>query len=317
MQWHDLTEFHRGVPGRAHVLVSMVEKRGSSYRQPGARMLVRDDGAMCGSVSAGCLEEEIARATRPVHEDGTPRLLSIDTRPHYGCPGRITLLLEALYPDAGDALFTAIGRKIESRQPFIVSTGYGDLEKRGPFTRMLADDEPVADPRPGLLVQEVGRRPRLVVVGSGDDATAVTKAAMLARWDVHCVAPEEVQFARDRLVAKFAPDDRTAIVLLSHNLGLDVACLSEILPLPYSYVGVIGSQRRRSEIVQGLESLGNNEVLAHIDSLFCPAGLDIGANDAGDIALSILAEIQCLWSGRTAGSLRERGQPIHQGERSL
>lgn len=317
MQWHDLTEFHRGARERAHVLVTMVEKRGSSYRQPGARMLVRDDGAMCGSVSAGCLEEEIARATRPVHGDGRPRLLSIDTRPHYGCPGRITLLLEALYPDAGDALFAAIAGKLDTRKPFAVETSYGDLEKGGPLTRVLSEDETAPDSRPGFLVQKAGRRPRLVVVGAGDDASAVTKAAMLARWEVHCVAPEEVQFARDRLAARFPPDDRTAIVLLSHNLGLDVACLSGILPLPYSYVGVIGSVRRRNEIVQGLESLGNVEVLAHIDSLFCPSGLDIGANDAGEIALSILAEIQCLWSGRTAGSLRERGEPIHQGERSV
>jgi xanthine/CO dehydrogenase XdhC/CoxF family maturation factor len=317
MQWHDLTEFYRNAGRRTHVLVTMVEKRGSSYRQPGARMLVRDDGAICGSVSAGCLEEEIARATHPVHDDGKPRILSIDTRPHYGCPGRITLLLEALYPDDGAALFTAIGRKLDSRQPFVVATDHSDLERRGPFTRMLGDNEPATNPRPGFLVQEIGRRSRLVVVGAGDDATAVTKSAMLARWDVHCVAPEEVQFAREKLAAKFPPDDRTAIVLLSHNLGLDVACLSEILPLPYSYVGVIGSQRRRNEIVQGLESLGNHEVLARIDSLFCPAGLDIGANDAGEIALSILAEIQCLWSGRAAGSLRDRGEPIHKGERSV
>jgi xanthine dehydrogenase accessory factor len=317
MQWHDLTEFHRGARERKHVLVTMVEKRGSSYRQPGARMLVRDDGATCGSVSAGCLEEEIARATRPVHEDGRPRLLSIDTRPHYGCPGRITLLLEALYPDAGDTLFATVARRLDGRQPFTVLTEYGDLEKHGPLTRLPANVGNAPGPQPGILVQEVGRRPRLVVVGAGDDASAVTKAAMLARWDVHGIATEEVQFARDQLVARFPPDDRTAIVLLSHNLGLDVACVGELLPLPYSYVGVIGSVRRRNEIIQGLESLGKAGVLAHIDGLYCPAGLDIGANDAGEIALSILAEIQCLWSGRTAGSLRERGEPIHQGERSV
>ena len=317
MQWNDLTVFHRGAKSRGHVLVTMVEKRGSSYRQPGARMLVRDDGTTGGSVSAGCLEEEIARATQPVHHDGTPRLLMIDTRPHYGCPGQITLLMEALHPDTGDALFAIVGEKILARQPFTITTEYCDLTNRGPLTRVMADDEPAARTRPGVLVQRIGRRPRLVVVGAGDDATAVAKAAMLARWDVHNVAPEEVQFARAQLAAKFPPDDRTAIVLLTHNLGLDVACLSEVLPLPYSYIGVIGSVRRRNEIVQGLETTGNVEVLASIDGLYCPAGLDLGASDAGEIALSILAEIQCVWSGRGAGQLRERGEPIHQNEHTV
>ncbi|HUG10105.1 MAG TPA: XdhC family protein [Opitutaceae bacterium] len=316
MQWSDLTSFHRSAKSRAQVLVTMVGKRGSSYRQPGARMLVRDDGAVCGSVSAGCLEDEIARATKPVLLDGTSRILTIDTRPHYGCPGQITLLMEVLHPHAGDALFATVEEKLLARKPFAVSTEYGDLTSGRPHTQVLGDDLPEARSRPGVLVQHVGRRPRIVVVGAGDDASAVAKAALLARWDVHTVATEEVQFSHSQLAARFPPDDRTAVVLLTHNLGLDVACLCEVLPLPYSYVGVIGSVRRRSEIIQGLESSGNIEVLASIDNLFCPAGLDLGASDAGEIALSILAEIQCVWSGRGAGPLRERGEPIHQGERS-
>jgi xanthine dehydrogenase accessory factor len=316
MQWSDLTSFHRSAKSHAHVLVTMVEKRGSSYRQPGARMLVRDDGAVCGSVSAGCLENEIARATKPVQQDGLPRILTIDTRPHYGCPGQITMLMEALHPHAGDALFATVEKKLLARQPFAVSTEYGDLTSAGPRTRVLGDDAPEAHSCPGVHVQHVGRRPRIVVVGAGDDASAVATAAALARWDVHTVTTEEVQFSYGNLAEKFSPDDRTAIVLLSHNLGLDVACLSEVLPLPYSYIGVIGSVRRRNEIIQGLESSGNIEVLSSIDNLFCPAGLDLGASDAGEIALSILAEIQCVWSGRGAGPLRERGEPIHQGEQT-
>jgi xanthine/CO dehydrogenase XdhC/CoxF family maturation factor len=316
MQWSDLTSFHRSGKSHSHVLVTMVEKRGSSYRQPGARMLVRVDGAVCGSVSAGCLEDEIARATKPVQLDGIPRILTIDTRPHYGCPGQITLLMEALHPHAGDALFATIGEKLLARQTFAVSTQYDDLASAGPRTRVLGDGVTAAHSRSGVFVQQVGRRPRIVIVGAGDDASAVATAAVLARWDVHTIATEEVQFSHSQLAERFPPDDRTAIVLLSHNLGLDVACLSEILPLPYSYVGVIGSVRRRNEIIQGLESSGNAGVLASIDNLFCPAGLDLGASDAGEIALSILAEIQCVWSGRGAGPLRERGDPIHQGERT-
>jgi xanthine/CO dehydrogenase XdhC/CoxF family maturation factor len=317
MQWSELTAYHRQSKSHGSVLVTMVGKRGSSYRQPGARMLVRDDGEICGSVSAGCLEDEIARATRPVFEDGTPRLLTIDTRPHYGCPGQITLLMEALPTDAAEKLFAEVEKEILARRTFSVVTEFGDLTKRTALTRVVHDGADEVQSRADSLVQHVGRKPRVVVVGAGDDATAVAKTAMLAKWDVHNVAPEEVQFARAELSKRFRPDDRTAIVLLTHNLGLDVACLSEVLPLPYSYVGVIGSVRRRSEIIQGLETTGDEAVLASLENLHCPAGLDLGANDAGEIALSILAEIQCVWSGREAGSLRDRGEPIHQSERTV
>lgn len=279
-------------------------------------MLVRDDGTFCGSVSAGCLEEEIARATRPVQQDGTPRLLTIDTRPHYGCPGQITLLMEALHPAAGDALFSSVEARLLARRPFTLTTDYSDLANRGPLTRVLANEEAGDEAKAETMREHVGRRARLVVVGSGDDATAITKVALLARWDVQTVATVDIQFAPARLVAQFPPDDRTAVVLMTHNLGFDVACLHEVLPHPYSYVGVIGSVRRRSELIHGLETTGDPAALAHLENLFCPAGLDLGATETGEIALSILAEIQCLWSGRDAGSLRLRAQPIHvDGER--
>lgn len=315
MQWNDLTRFHQVARSRTYVLVTMVTKRGSSYRQPGARMLVRDDGAFSGSVSAGCLEDEIARAAAPVRADGVARLLTIDTRPHYGCPGQITLLMEPLHTDAGDALFDAVGAKLRAREPFSIATDHRDLTRRDPLTRMIREEDP-EEAEAGVLIQRVDRRPRLVVVGTGDDATAVAKVALLAGWDVQAVGSMDIQFAPARLATLFPPDDRTAVILMTHNLGLDVACLHRILPLPYSYIGVIGSSRRRSELIENLETTGDPAVLASLDRLFCPAGLDLGATESGEIALSILAEVQCLWSGRDAGSLRERGRPIHHGEQT-
>jgi len=316
MQWSELTSFYRHGKALGFVLVTMVGKQGSSYRQPGARMLVRDDGVFCGSVSAGCLEEEIARAARAVQQDGTPRLLTIDTRPHYGCPGQITLLMEALHPAAGEALFSSVEARLHARDPFTVVTDYSDLTNRGPLTRVLANDRADDRAKTGILLQRVGRRARLVVVGSGDDATAISKAALLARWDVQTIATVDIQFAPAQLAVQFPPDDRTAVVLMTHNLGFDVACLHEVLPHSYSYVGVIGSVRRRSELIHGLETMGDTTALGHLEKLFCPAGLDLGATETGEIALSILAEIQCLWAGRSAGSLRDRAEPIHHGERT-
>lgn len=317
MQWNELAVFQLGAPTRAHVLVSMVGKRGSSYRQPGARMLVREDGAFSGGVSAGCLEDEIARAAAPVLKSGVPRLLSIDTRPHYGCPGEITILLEPLSPEYCDDFFSLVRECIAARSPFTVATRFTGLQGVLPLTRITGAEEEPVQSEGGILLEHVGRRPRIIAVGDGDDATAVSKVAALAGWQTHVVAPESVRLNAGKLTRDFSPDDRTAVVLLTHNLGLDVSCLNAVLPLPYSYVGVIGSQRRRTELVEGLESSGGMESLACLDRLHCPAGLDIGSADASEIAISILAEIQCLWSGRDAAPLRERTAPIHQSERTV
>ena len=314
MQWNDLVGFHRTAPSRSHVLATMVEKSGSSYRQPGARMIVRDDGERCGGVSAGCLEDDIARAARAVFDEKAPRLLMIDTRPHYGCPGQIKVLLELLTPERAAALFSKAGNSIEARRAFAVVTDYRNLGDSIACTRIDEHPDSRLTTRSGVLVEHVGLLPRVVIVGEGADAVSVAKAAALAGWDLHVLSPESVQFARGSIARKFSPDERTAVILLTHNLGLDVACLADVLPLPYSYVGVIGSLRRRNELVQGLEETENPAVLASIDRLFCPAGLDLGARESGEIALSILAEIQSQWTGRDAGSLRERAGPIHHSE---
>lgn len=317
MSWSELAAFYQPVSTERVVLVTLVEKHGSSYRQPGARLLVRADGEHRGGISAGCLEDEIARAATPVQRDGVPRLLTIDTRPHYGCPGQITVLLEALDPRAGQALFASITTALRARQPFTLVTDYRDLSTPGPRTRCLAEPEsdPV-NPPPRVLRQQVDRTPRLLLVGDGDDARTLAKIAVLAHWEVQAVAPEESQFAPERLRERCPPDERTAVVLLTHNLGHDVACLSTLLPAAYSYVGVIGSARRRGELVNGLETLGATDALAALEKLACPAGLDLGAGEAGEIAVSILAEIQCHWSGRDARRLRTRVQPIHPHDRS-
>ncbi len=316
MQWSELAAFYRASHASRVVLVTLVVKEGSSYRQPGARMLVRADGASCGTVSAGCLEDEIIRATSSVHLDGRARLLTIDTRPHYGCPGKITLLLEAIEPAYGCELFDFIAQQLEARRPFSVVTDCRDLEADGPFTRALPNASPEEPASERRLIERVGRQPRLVVVGAGHDSTALAKTALLAHWEVHCVAPEDIKFQPARLVTRFTPDDRTGIVLMTHNLGHDIACLSELLPLGYSYIGVIGSARRRRELVNGLEAANAYSAIEQLDRLSCPAGLDIGAADAGEIAVSIMAEIRCTWSGRDAAPLRTRTQPIHAHDRS-
>src|SRR2546423_3556582 len=81
-----LSELHHGEP---LALATLVRAQGSSYRRPGARMLICADGVTAGSLSGGCLEEEVARRAAGVMREGTPGLMSFDTRLRFGCNGGI------------------------------------------------------------------------------------------------------------------------------------------------------------------------------------------------------------------------------------
>src|SRR3954471_14196851 len=86
-----LFELHRGEP---LALATLVASRGSSYRRPGARMLICADGTTAGSLSGGCLEEEVVRRAHDVGRDATSALMSFDTRLRFGCNGSIDVFVE-------------------------------------------------------------------------------------------------------------------------------------------------------------------------------------------------------------------------------
>src|SRR5947209_3306337 len=93
-----LYQLHRGEP---FALATLVAARGSSYRRPGARMLICGDGTTAGSLSGGCLEEEVTRRASDVMRDGVSAVMSFDTRLRFGCSGSIDIFLE---PVCGDFL---------------------------------------------------------------------------------------------------------------------------------------------------------------------------------------------------------------------
>ena len=93
-------EFIDGVPGEQFALATLVGSRGSSYRRPGARMLIAADGRIAGSLSGGCLEEEVVERAREVLRTGVPALMEFEQRLSTRSPGRdeITPLLDSLPP---------------------------------------------------------------------------------------------------------------------------------------------------------------------------------------------------------------------------
>src|ERR1043166_1607232 len=123
IQW--VTEY----PAQPWALATLVQTRGSTYRKAGARLLVDPDGATLGVLSGGCLEEEIGRPGRNVIRDGSPVLVSFDTRRLYGCDGLLKILVEPL-PAAGKNgnLITNIGRLLGDRKICRVRTCFEGTE---------------------------------------------------------------------------------------------------------------------------------------------------------------------------------------------
>jgi xanthine/CO dehydrogenase XdhC/CoxF family maturation factor len=289
-------------PAQPWALATLVQTRGSTYRKAGARLLVDPDGATLGVLSGGCLEEEIGRQGRNVIRDGSPVLLSFDTRRVYGCDGLLKILVEPL-PAAGENgnLITHIGRSLRDREVCRVRTCF-EGAKLG--SEILPSDVLLTE-RPGVFIETLTLPIRLLLFGTGPEIEPVTHLATALGWTVERFAhPSELR-------QDFRSDTQTAAVVMNHNFGRDLLSLHRLLPLQLRYVGLLGPKKRHAEILARLGEYAVVDFNRALDHLFAPAGLDIGSEAPEEIALSIVAEVAAVLSGCVGGFLRERGANIH------
>lgn len=167
---------------------------------------------------------------------------------------------------------------------------------------------------------------RLAVFGAGEDAAPLAVIGAQAGLSVVLIdhrpayanpqrhpAADAVLHAADAAdaVRRIAPGPRTACVSVTHDFLRDAAILAALRETPAAYVGVIGPRSRAERLIA---EAGWAEAGWDADEpgrLYCPAGLDIGAQTPEEIALSVVAEILGVLSARTAGHLRDRAGPIH------
>lgn len=279
---------HRGQP---LALATLVRAQGSSYRRPGARMLIYADGTSVGSLSGGCLEEEVARRAFEVLQTGTPCLMNFDTRLRFGCNGTIKIFVEAVR----ESFLADLAEALESRRSCRAMTVFsGPVGELG--TRLLSIGE---NESAGAFVQEIQPPIQLLIFGDGPDSTPLRSFAEILGWRVI-----EVDQASE-LPAH--ADQRTAAVVKSHNYGQDFAALQRLLQLGLLYVGLLGPRKRRDQLVNALLDAG-----VPMDAeLYAPAGFDLGAETPEEIALAIVSEIQTVFAEASGESLRDRKAPIH------
>lgn len=276
--------------GQPMVLATLVRARGSSYRRPGARMLITSDGHTVGALSGGCLEEEVTVRAQEVFATGQPLLLSFDTRLRYGCHGAIEVLLEKLPPELLEPLAAAQ----RGRREFHIATTFENSPSLG--SRLLARPEEVP---PGAFLQTIPPPLRLLLIGEGPDSAALCGLAAALGWEI--IETEEASALPDDL------DQWNAAIIKTHNYGRDYAALEKLLPLGLRYVALLGPRLRRDQLLHTLLETS----LRVRSQLFSPAGLDLGAESPEQIALAIVAEIQTVFAEASAESMREWKRPIH------
>jgi xanthine dehydrogenase accessory factor len=289
-------------PSRPWALATLVQTEGSTYRKPGARLLVDSEGGTLGVLSGGCLEEEIGRYGRRVIKDGSPVLLSFDTRRLYGCDGRLKILVEPLPAAAQKGnLITEVGRLLAQRDVCRIRTCY---EGRPLHSELLPADSLLAE-RAGVFVETVPLPVRLLLFGTGPELEPLTQLAGNLGWVIERFDhPSE-------LAEDFHPDTQTAALIMNHNFGRDLLALDRLRPFRLRYVGLLGPRKRHAELLARLSEYRALDFNAGAKNLFAPAGLDIGSEAPEEIALSITSEIAAVLSDRRGGFLRERENDIH------
>lgn len=286
-------EFERR-PGERFALATLVQTRGSSYRRPGARMLIGPDGAATGSLSGGCLEDEVVEKAREVLRTGDAELMDFDTRRRFGCNGTLQILVERL--SAG--FLPTLAQRFQARRPFLIGTRFaGDCG-----SRFVCAADPWCD---GELRHLIEPAPLLLVIGDGPDSVALRTIAGALGWTVR-----QIESAGE---LDGSSDSWTAAVVKTHNYGRDFAALRALLPLDLRYIGLMGPRARRAQLLGDLLDSG----ITPGPNLFAPAGLDLGGDSPEGIALAIVSEIQAVFAGGSRQPLRERKAPIHEPNAEL
>jgi xanthine/CO dehydrogenase XdhC/CoxF family maturation factor len=298
-------------------------------------LLVPEGGAPIGLISGGCLEEEAARLAREALALDAPMLVTIDHSAEgdelwgmgLGCRGVIELLAEP--PEMAAETLEALTAARREGRPSYLLTGLDGERRRLTATEADALGEraalAVAHGRPTVIGEAV-LDPilpplHLVVCGAGPDAGPLVATALRQGWRVDVVDPRRSWLRPDRFPGARVVDadpnevgaatdagEFTAAVVMSHDYLRDAAFLSGLLGRSLTYIGILGPRDRTDRLLAEVESPTSAVDQAAIHA---PAGLDIGADGAEQVAASIVAEIIAVLHGRSGGRLRNRSGPIH------
>jgi len=287
-------------------LATVVQTWASSPRPVGAMLAVARDGRFAGSVSGGCVEEDLVARIReafPATPGTVTYGVTADEAQRFGlpCGGTLHLVVEPI-------------QEVQALAPVLEG-----IEQRHPMARSLdlrSGRATVAPARPGqalafdgaVLTSVYGPRWRLLIIGAGQLSRYLAEFALAMDYQVTVCDPREdyasqwgvpgAELARgmpDDVVREKIPDDRSAVLALTHDPKLDDMALMEALKSGAFFVGALGSKANNDKRRKRLELLDLTP--AEIARLHGPVGLPLGGRTPPEIAIAILAEITALRYG--------------------
>jgi xanthine/CO dehydrogenase XdhC/CoxF family maturation factor len=327
--------------GAASALVTLVRAAGSSYRRPGARLLLGTSGEYAGTISGGCLEAEVIRKAAWMIRDGAVverySTMFDDTAEvpfGLGCGGVVDLLVEPVGTPEFEALALAMEQSLAGERSTVVTwlPGEGMGLRRAVLrdgAMMFASDglgeKKLACAhglRPGenyegRFVEELDAPQRLFVLGAGDDAKPLVKMAALLGWSV-IVADGRGRLAKSE---RFAEAERVvctgaagaaglgiraddAVVVMTHSYEQDREILTALLPVKPRYLGLLGARHRSSLLLTEASVLSGRSVDDSCACVSAPVGLNLGGDGPEAIALSVIAEVQAVCQGKMGTAQR-------------
>ena len=321
MEMHDIVSALYSGPQSA-VLATIIDVEGHAYRKRGAVMALWADGSVLGHLSPGCLETDLMEHAQALLEDGTgPRIMDYDMRSAEdlawgeaaGCGGTLRILAE---PVAGELkrclaelkrrldggedvrferLLRGEGSGLEAAYRLLPAdaAGTGSAYLSASWPR---EEEQNAGRLSRVLSYVYKAKRRVVIFGAGPDAVPVANGALKAGFRVTAAdwrqaicasgafdpAVERMVGFPAELVPKLQLNKQDYVIIMSHQLQRDQQFLDLIWPQPLAYLGILGSRFRTRQLLDGRRPL---------EWLHAPIGLDIGAEGAEEIAVSIVAEL--------------------------
>jgi len=283
-------------------LVTVVRTWGSSPRPVGSLMLMREDGIHAGSVSGGCVEEDLVSRYRSHQLSGTfPSMIDYGinreeaSRLGLPCGGRLELLIERLHSVKGLQILLD---KLQSSELVArrVCLNSGEVSLH---PAMASEDfSYTAD----TVSKVFGPCWQLLLIGAGHLSGYVAQIALMLDYHVIVCDPRDtygetwsvegtelLRLMPDDAVRAYASHPRSVVLALTHDTTLDDMALLDALNSEAFYVGALGSKRNSERRRERLEVLGMTE--QQVQRLHAPVGLTIGSRTPAEIAVSIMAEV--------------------------
>ena len=327
-------------------LATVIQVKGSAYRREGTRMIIGTSGNWFGNISGGCLEGDILRKAKNVIQRGENLLVTYDTRESenkeirvaLGCNGVIEILIEPVSKSIIELSNSIINLFENEKSAYLISRielTNGEIN----VSRKLFENKPNNFPNTTFenenfchiertefkinFYEFIGLQRKMVIWGAGPDVLPLARFSAQLGWKTIVASDigspqlmpipeniETVQTYPDNFLENISIHHNTAVILVSHDYYKDYFVLEKIIQKDVKYIGIMGPNKRGAKMIKELK---NDYPDFQIDNsnLFYPAGLDIGSDNPVEIALSIISEIQMIFSNKNAKSLKEKTTRIH------